>query len=92
MDLPDGTFRLFPELPPEDLGSPPGPYVVGRLLEEGDGDDLRWLSRTVDEAVLRAWLEERGGRQLSRRSRAFWVRLLRPGKVSSASGQELWTL
>jgi len=46
--------------------------VIARLLEDGDSADLAWLCRAVPEAELAAWLERRGGRQLSLRSRAFW--------------------
>jgi hypothetical protein len=62
-------------------------------MEEGDGDELRWLLATVGRAPLAALLARHGGRRLSRRSRAFWERLL---GVASAPphplAQELWPL
>jgi hypothetical protein len=79
--LPPGAARLFPHHAGADLD--PGrtaPFLIGRLLEDGDGVDLRWLAASVSEADLAAWLACRGGRQLSARSRAYWrVVLGRPG-------------
>ena len=72
MELPAETRRLFPG-----YDSKPGlPFLIGRLLEDGDESDLRWLTRNVSEPELAAWLESRGGRQLSLRSRAFWEAVL----------------
>lgn len=80
--LPPGAARLFPHHAGADLD--PGkaaPFLIGRLLEDGDGTDLRWLVASVSGADLAAWLARRGGRQLSARSRAFWrVVLGRPGE------------
>ena len=68
-------------------------FLVARLMEEGSGEELRWLLRTVGSEPLAALLARRGGRALSRRSRAFWERLL---GVRSAPphplAQELWPL
>lgn len=50
--------------------------LIGRLFEEGDTDDLRWLTDHVPEQELLAWLRSHGGRRLSRRSLAFWATLL----------------
>ncbi|HYN19360.1 MAG TPA: hypothetical protein VE078_00250 [Thermoanaerobaculia bacterium] len=69
--LPESTRRLFHGTNDEDLGDSP-PFVIARLLEDGDSADLAWLCRTVSEPDLAGWLERRGGRQLSVRSRAFW--------------------
>lgn len=69
--------RLFSELADGDLERlEPTPFVIGRLLEEGDRSDLGWLCGAVEETALVSWLEARGSRQLSRRSRAFWSLLL----------------
>ena len=66
---------------------------IGRLLEDGDGEDLRRLVAACGEARLVAWLEERGGRQLSRRSRAFWARVLRSEPSAPApTAEALWPL
>jgi hypothetical protein len=68
------TRRLFPGLADADLDPTRGggSLLIARLLEDGDRHDLAWLCSAVPEAALGAWLERRGARQLSRRSRAFW--------------------
>lgn len=89
MDIPPETRRLFPG-----YDSTPGlPFLIARLLEDGDGADLRWLCRNVPESELAAWLESRGGRQLSTRSRAFWELVLdrEPGPEPAAR-KDLWPL
>ncbi len=79
MPYPAQTPRLFPL---HSVGVLPGPaepvsdFVIGRVLEEGEEADLRWLTQRVSEARLGEWLEQRGKRQLSRRSYLFWQRLL----------------
>jgi hypothetical protein len=68
-------------------------FLAARLMEEGSGEELRWLLRAVGSGPLAALLARRGGRALSRRSRAFWERLL---DVRSAPphplAHELWPL
>jgi hypothetical protein len=67
--------------------------VIGRLLEDGDGADLAWLCEAVPEEELAAWLTRHGGRQLSRRSRAFWEAVLATASSPpSESGDLLWPL
>ncbi len=64
-----------------------------RLMEEGSGEELRWLLLAVRRDALAALVARRGGRALSRRSRAFWERVL--GVASSAPralAPELWPL
>jgi hypothetical protein len=68
-------------------------FLVARLMEDGTGEELRWLLRTVGREPLASLLERRGGRALSRRSRAFWERVL--GVASAPShplARELWPL
>jgi hypothetical protein len=72
VDIPPGTSRLFPDHDPGDLAGGDPSFVIARLLEDGDSADLAWLVRTVPEAALADWLERRGARGLSLRSRAFW--------------------
>lgn len=89
MELPPETRRLFPGC---DL-KPGLPFVIARLLEDGDEADLRWLTRHVPESELAAWLESRGGRQLSLRSRAFWEAVLgRRAGGESPIRKDLWPL
>ena len=75
MEIPPETRRLFPGYADTDL-SAGLPFLIARLLEDGDEADLRWLTRNVPETDLAAWLEQRGGRQLSLRSQAFWEAVL----------------
>lgn len=111
MSLPAASRRLFPELVllPEDGEGEEAregealdpqahaPFVIGRLLEDGDGADLAWLVRTYGRERLAAWLRTRGRRQLSRRSQAFWQILLEteagPTEPDSTGlAHELWPL
>ena len=86
---PEGTARLFPHGVP--LGEAHRGHLVGKLLEEGDGADLRWLSEQIGEGEMRAWLRREGGRVLSHRSRVFWERVLgaEAGGGTPAAG-DLW--
>lgn len=97
MELPEASRRLFPGYSESDLAAPRNiPFVIGRLLEDGDSRDLSWLCGHVPESDLGAWLETRGGRQLSTRSRAFWEILLetKSGPEPSEPGTRsaLWPL
>jgi len=68
-------------------------FLIARLMEEGTGEELHRLLRTVGREPLASLLERRGGRALSRRSRAFWERVL--GVHSAPShplAHELWPL
>jgi hypothetical protein len=91
LPLPEETRRLFPGYAEADLGA--SPLLIARLLEDGDSHDLAWLCRTLPEAELALWLEARGGRQLSVRSRAFWeVVLDRRAGPEASSRSALWPL
>lgn len=91
MELPEETRRLFPGYAEADLAA--SSLLIGRLLEDGDSHDLAWLCRTLPEVELALWLEARGGRQLSVRSRAFWeVVLDRQAGPEAASRSALWPL
>lgn len=52
------------------------PWLIGHLLEEGDREELRWLVERYGAQRLTRWVTERGRRQLSSRSEAFWRLLL----------------
>jgi hypothetical protein len=91
LNLPEDTRRLFPGYAEADLAA--SPFLIGRLLEDGDTHDLAWLCRTFPEPELALWLEARGGRQLSMRSRAFWeVVLGRQAGDEASSRSALWPL
>lgn len=88
--LPAHALRLFPD---HEDGASASSWEIGRLCEDGDSRDLAWLTAVVPEERLADWLERHGGRQLSRRSRAFWEVLLgRPAGPSSEIGHEIWLL
>jgi hypothetical protein len=75
--LPAAVRRRFPGYAEAGLLAPANrDFVVSRLMEEGSGEELRWLVRTIGGEALASLLARRGGRALSRRSRAFWARLL----------------
>jgi hypothetical protein len=76
VSLPAGARRLFPHYAEEDLDPGRAPsLLLSRLLEDGGAADLAWLLETFPEPEVAAWLA-RHGRQLSRRSRAFWGAVL----------------
>jgi hypothetical protein len=85
------------EMPRLDPGAP-DPYVLARLLEDGDRADLAWLCGRFSAADLAAWIERHGARRLSRRSLAFWAvtlgraDLLPERRPELARRRELWPL
>ena len=81
-ELPAAARRLFgdpaaapPAVPALDAAAP-DPFVMTRLLEDGDRADLAWLGRQLPAAAVAAWIERHGARRLSRRSLAFWAAAL----------------
>ena len=101
--LPPDAARLFPHHAAADLDPRrAAPFLIERLLEDGDRADLAWLTATFPEAELAAWLARRGGRRLSRRSLAFWRAVLgdpalpagpeRPAAEERAMREDLWPL
>ena len=93
MRMPATTRRLFSAVDALESASPDG-FVIGRLLEEGDRQDLHWLCDETSEAVLCDWFGRNATRQLSRRSRAFWslVLSLPNPDVPVAADDPLWPL
>jgi hypothetical protein len=92
-ELPAAALRLFPHHEAADLALPAAaPFVIGRLLEDGDRADLRWLLAALPEAAVAGWLASRGGRGLSRRSRAFWELVVGPAVPPDPAAAELWPL
>lgn len=94
MNLPEAARRLFPNGLSDELSLELAEAaILERLLEDGDRDDLRWLTAQVSEQRLARWVSERGARQLSDRSRAFWSLVLSlPAEARRAKGHELWPL
>jgi hypothetical protein len=68
-------------------------FLVSRLLEEGERDELRWLLAATGRDALAAWFAAHAGAALSRRSRLFWAAML---GIESPSPRplagELWPL
>ena len=95
--LPISAERLFGHY---DLGAldlrQAAPFLIGRLLEDGDAADLRWLAGTYPETELTAWLTRHGERALSARSLAFWRTVLGDRSADptgcSARTFDLWPL
>lgn len=94
MSLPASARRLFSGYDAESLDpAADRALILARLLEDGDGADLAWLTAEIPEPEIAAWLARHGGRQLSRRSRAFWSVVLgvQPGPTVVVS-DALWPL
>jgi len=94
VSLPAGARRLFAAYDEEDLAPErASSLLLARLLEDGDAADLAWLTATFPEPEIAAWLARHGGRQLSRRSRAFWGVVLGVEAVPARPEAEaLWPL
>lgn len=92
--LPEDTLRLFAHYDEaESLPEIAPGFVMARLMEEGDSDDLRWLTDHYSEKQIGEWLDQHGRRQLSRRSLSFWQALLhRPAPSTPGTEGELWLL
>ena len=92
--LPAGVRARFPGYDEAALRAPEHrDFLIGRLLEEGAGEELRWLVATVGRRVLADFVRNRGGRALSRRSRAFWALTLGvPAGAPPPLAGELWPL
>jgi hypothetical protein len=92
----DAALRLFPSYDADDLEGPRArPFLLSRLLEDGDSADLRQLFTEVpetSEAIAAAWLAARGGRQLSVRSRAFWELVLGTASPAVPDISAFWPL
>ena len=63
-------------------------FILGRLLETGDREALRWLFRTYSRDSILAFLSKRGTALLSQKSWHFWV--LQLGKESKALSKNSW--
>ena len=88
---PRSTRRLFGHYAAKSVAAnEAGAFVALRLAEEGDREDLRWLLESAGEEALREILARYGGRQLSRRSQAFWRRILDLPLTVDRPGREIW--
>ena len=91
---PPALGRLFPHVSlAETIEAAPCGFLYARLLEDGAAEDLRWLFRAAGAPAVAAWFAQRGGRALSRRSRAFWAIVLGVSPPApSPTARELWPL
>jgi hypothetical protein len=92
--LPPAVARRFAAYEPAALGAPAHRgFLIARLLEEGDAEELRWLFAAIGRAAVADWLSAHGGGALSRRSRAFWCAVLEvPSPPPRPLARELWPL
>ncbi|MCG8457294.1 MAG: hypothetical protein MI919_13545 [Holophagales bacterium] len=94
--IPDSVLRHFHGYDAETLAELRyRPFLIERLLEQGDSTDLRWLSSWVSEDELRQWLGGGGSRKLSRRQGRFWAWVLDVDceePEARAAAAELWPL
>jgi hypothetical protein len=90
------TVRLLAHYNANEVGLPEHEvFLIGRIFEEGDTEDLRWLTANICEEDLSVWLQRYGCRQLSKRSLAFWAIVLGDGEVLDKRPteiEELWPL
>jgi hypothetical protein len=87
-----GARRLFPHYEEAELDLQRNrSLILSRLLEDGDGVDLAWLTANLPEVEIAGWFRRHGGRQLSARSRELWRLLLgqEPGPVHPEA-RSLW--
>lgn len=91
---PLSVARLFSHYPPQAAWAPSAAdFLFARLLEDGAGEELAWLFAAHGEPAIAQWLRRRGGRALSRRSRAFWEIVLGArAEAPPAVAHELWPL
>jgi hypothetical protein len=90
-EIPDSVGARFPDHNALDLLGHPG-FLIGRLLEEGNSQELRWLFDTVGSSEVATWLSRHGGRVLTARSRALWEMAIGPVGSLPALASELWPL
>lgn len=70
-------------------------FVIGRVLEAGSWEAIRWLRSVVDDTGLRDWIERREGRSLSAKQLRFWQLILeipseRVDQWLSCPGRRIW--
>lgn len=93
-NLPSGATRLFAHYDDlESLVDSAPEMVLARLMEEGDSDDLRWMTTVYSESQIARWFSHQGSTQLSRRSGSFWSLVLdRTSTADRDTTDELWPL
>lgn len=93
LELPEGVRRLFPHHDVAELGRPEHrPFLLERLLEDGDSTDLCWLIAALGEGEPAAWLAGPGAGKLSGRSAAFWSLVLGVDVDRPPLAEAVWPL
>jgi hypothetical protein len=70
-------------------------FIIGRVLESGSWDAIRWLRSVVGDVGLRDWIDRREGRPLSAKQLRFWQLILEipPERVDQwldSPGRRIW--
>ena len=47
-------------------------FIIRRILDRGNWDEITWLRRTVGDPAIRDWLLRKGGGDLDPRRLRFW--------------------
>lgn len=73
MCVPESLFGFFWESEPETIHIiRHGDFVMGRIMERGNWEAMRWLLETYSKKQLAAFLEKRGRRILPPRELNYW--------------------
>lgn len=84
--LPASFRRFFWDVPLSSLSvERHRDFILGRLLEWGDREALRWVVRSYSPDVLREFLRGRGSEILSERNQRFWASVLELKRFESAT-------
>jgi len=71
--IPESLFGLFWELEPETIHIVRhGDFVMGRIMERGNWEAMRWLLKTYSKKQLASFLKKRGRRILPPRELNYW--------------------
>jgi len=84
--LPASFKHLFWDCSFEQIRHEPAqPFVVGRVLAEGTWEEIKWLRSTLGDGMIKQWLIDHRGKNISLRQLRFWELILElpPKKVDS---------
>ncbi len=71
--IPKDLFGLFWDIEPETIHIVKhGDFVMGRIMERGNWEAMRWLFETYSRKQLASFLEKRGRRILPARELNYW--------------------
>jgi hypothetical protein len=55
---------------------PEQPFVIKRILSEGTWEEIKWLRSTLGDAMIKQWIIDHRGKNLSLRQLRFWELIL----------------